>query len=284
MSTARLRWTNLILHTTASINDRKQQLLTAHAGQAVVIVVGLVLAEVWLAILSLPLYIATRSSRGVRSESTPAGTDQYSIRRVMTLSLVSIIFGAWLVKLLIIFLLSTGGPHTIVRTVANSPATLSSQLTVDVHLAKVDAKIPVPVITAVQRQASGITVSGTAQPHDTVVVILAQTDKGQSRTTRSAEVRDKETNPHLYSGIADSSGRFAITEDATIFWLPAGQYTATAVTFDPSKGIKSVNAGSVVFPVSDSAGRRILAYADSGLNIVVAMLVGLGLVVTILTV
>lgn len=269
MHSLRQRWTNLILHTSALIQRRKQELLTAHAGQAFVVVMSLIVSEAWLAIISLPLYLVARST----GDQNQSGVTQYAVRRVVTMSVLVAVLVAWLVKLMIILILSwNAGPQTTFQEVPTKNTEATNQLTVEVDLAKVDPAIAAPQITAVHRRRSAVTIDGTAQPKMTVVTILNRTGRDQATVP-----------PVLYAGQTDAAGYFSITEDTSIFWLPPGEYAASALTYNPTKATKSSVSPGVKFTLSDVQSRHVLSQIDNVMNLAVIVLVLAGIAVTVLS-
>ena len=90
----RQRWVATIIRLSGYIYKKKSGLLTAHSVQSFVDVILIIVAEIVLAIISLPLYVV---SKPISSQSS--GVVQYKIRRVVTLSVLFALLLAWMIKL-----------------------------------------------------------------------------------------------------------------------------------------------------------------------------------------
>lgn len=266
MSTIRGRWTTLILHTTAFIYHQKEKLLTAQTLSAFFIVLSIILAEVWLAVISLPLYLITAPT---------AGNDQETIifrqRRVMTLSIAAAIFFLWLLKLIFIIWLSfffdTSARFSISPT--DTKKVIEDNMSTVIALAPIDPNLVPPVITKVEQKNGLVVAVGTAAPNS-VVSVYYMHDKGANSI-------------HMYQGQSDDQGRWSIAEDHGIFKLPPNTYSLNAVDFSKEKGMKSLPSAPSTITVKANALEQIFTRLDPILNILMLIFVSLGLLALILT-
>ncbi len=268
-NTIHASWTNFILHASSFIAERKNRLQTAHALAAILLVIELMLAEVWLAIISLPLYLVTKNVAGKTT-----GTGQYKARRVITLSVLSSILVIWIIKLLIIllflFVLDPREAFQVQET--NTQIDQALTVTTSIPKAAVDAKLSVPHITTATGTQGSVTITGTAKPNQTVVAILQE-----------AHGADSENPPGLYSGKADNAGQFTIAEDKGVFYVPVGDYIVSVVTYDEARGTKSQTSNGLKFTVAEHPARHILHFLDQILNLLVFGFIIVGIAAVVLS-
>lgn len=269
MPNIRSSWTNHILHTTAFVARTKAKLETAHAFAAIGLVLALIAAEAWLAFISLPLYLVTRQV-GTGKKDVHA----YGVRRVLTLSILSVIGIIWILKLaIILFLTFSTNPRTAfqVEHTGTREETIAA-ITVEIPRAAVDARMPAPTITAVAGTEGSIAIIGHARPQETIVATLVRA--GDATTAR----------PHLYADTADDTGTFTIREDAGIFSLPTGPYSVQVVAYDGAAGMKSAPSASVQLEVATHPVRQFLGFADHLLNLLAIVFIAVGVLATVLTI
>ena len=270
MSTIRGRWTTLVLHTTSYVYNQKQKLLTAHAGKAFFIVIGIICAEVFLGLISLPLYLIVK----------PAGVgdgqgSEYRVRRVITLSVLTAIFLVWILKLIFILVLSlyfdTRAMYSVKETSVKND--LSSGMTTDIALAPVNRALSVPKIISVeQNTGSAVTAEGTSDRGAIVGIYFTRTD----------DVPGTDGSLHIYANTADTKGHWTHTEDENVFTLPPGRYVAAAVQYDQEKNQKSALSAGVDFSVHESLLQQFFRRLDTILNIVVLLFICVGVVSIVL--
>lgn len=263
MSTIRSRWTTRILHTTAFVHNQKEKLLTAHAGGAFFVVISIIVAEIFLGLISLPLYLVATPSTGQGD-----GHSEYKIRRTITLSIIVVIFIIWLLKLVFIIGLSLYFDPRALYSIKETgvKVTSVSTLTTDVAIAPVDSGLTPPkVIAAEQNGKNTVTISGTSNPKAALAVYLTKEQTAKS----SASV-------HMYADWADKNGRWQITEDANVFLLPPGNYVASAVEYNEVTKTKSTLSNGLPFSINDSYLHQFFRRFDTILNIAVGLFIIIG--------
>jgi len=274
----RVAWTNSILHTTARIFQKKQELKTVHGVRALFIVLALMAAELYLAVISLPLYfVATKTT--INNEAVK----QYQVRRVMTLSVLSIILIIWLIKLTIILFLVFSynpGEEFQVKESANQ-VNISPTITTSIPKALVDNKLPIPKILAVNGIRGGVEVQGVARANEEVVALFT---KEPAAVETMAGKPVSQSPPLLYAGKADAKGYFTIVEDNNVFYLPSADYAVSVIAYDPLVNVKSLPSAGVKMSVQEHPVRRVLIFADEALNILAIAFILIGLTVTVLTI
>ena len=258
------RFTTLILHTSAYISSRKNELLAAHALKAFWIVVKLILAEIFLAVISLPVYLATSKASGAND------TAQYKVRRVVTLSSLLGLLVIWLIKLILIIALSFQQRNLSIKQTQNSsqwqPATIQHYLST-----APDMSLPAPVLTKAT-EANGIfSATGHALPNSWMVITVMK-DLGVATD-----------HPKMYMGQADPQGNFTVMEEAGAFNLTDGNYVASAETYNSKSLITSPASPWVKFSALPTFKEQFLAQFDRWLNILAMLLILLALGVAVLT-
>lgn len=269
MSTVRSRWTTLVLHTSSYVYNQKQKLLTTHAGRAFFIVISIIIAEVFLGLISLPLYLITKPESG-----NDAGQSQYKVRRVITLSILTAIFIIWIIKLIFILILSlyfdTQSTYSIKEMATKND--LVPGITTEVAVAPIDTSLAMPKISAVwQNGRSTITAEGTSNPNTIVAVNFVATGP----TAKNGSL-------HMYTNRADTTGHWQNTENESVFTLPPGNYVATAVEYNETKHTKSNLSNGVNFTIHESFWQQLFRRLDTVLNIAVLVFIFVGVVSVVL--
>lgn len=256
-------WINLILHTTAFINQRKQDLLIVHAVKAFWRVIQLIAAEVFLAVISLPVYIAASST--AKSDDTA----QYKLRRVVTLSIIFGLLIIWLVKLIVIVALSFQSQNLSINQTESKSAWQPA--TIQHILASVpDDKLTTPSLTKVIEAGGVFAANGQAIPKSLIVMTVMK------------EGAVKTDNPKMYMGQTNDQGQFSVSAENNVFDLPDGNYVASAQTYDPNTLVTSPNSQWVKFTASPTFKEQFLNQFDRWLNILAFLLIFMALGVTIL--
>ncbi len=275
MSTSlRDRWSTSILHVSAFIARKKNELLTVHGMRSLVSVLIIIGAELLLLIISLPSYVAARPV----GDST--GTKEYHLRRRLTLGVIGTICIIWILKLALILTLAGFANNnqltnnTTITETAN-PRGNTETLADDMLIAKDSAELASPTVTKIQNIRGKIAFWGTAPVHS--VVVFAFTEDKNNETGGAAV-------PKIYTTQVDGSGRFELWEDASIFHLPKGDYTGSASAYDPVREIKSAQSHTFSFTVNESFSNSLLYSADTILNILALLAIIIGLLMTVLVV
>lgn len=242
----------------------------ASAGKAFMIAVSLIAAELFLAILSFPVYLAARSIEGNTQE-----TEEYHVRRVMTLSVVSVILTLWILKLITIlvitFYFNPQSSWYIQETPQREMSDTRETAIIEVTRAKENAAMPTPEINHVERTRAATIISGRSEPNAWVVLTAARKEETSNET------------PRMFSTQSDASGNFVIAENTSVFSLPPGDYIADAVAYDAVRNEKSAESKSIAFRVETPIWRIVSHRIDTILNISLLLLVLLGVGVTLLT-
>jgi hypothetical protein len=269
MATLRDNWSNKILHLSSFINRKKNDLIPANGWKAFVVVLSIIGAEILLLIISLPSYLATRDVSAFESEGQ---TKQYHLRRALTLGTIATLLVIWVIKLLLILFL-VWQTNTYGTVKINETYTQNAVLDTAAHdmlVAGVDKTLSPPTIETVRSGHGKVTLTGTAPALDAVIVLFSEVG------TRS------HLPPKIYTAWADTSGKFSLVEDSSIFNLPPGEYNVSAITYDQIHKTKSANSTTFSFSVNRSLPERFVHSFDILLNILALIAIIIGLFVTIL--
>jgi len=269
----RQQWTNLILHTTALVHKKKEDLLTSHSLGSFFYVFWIIILEVFLAVISLPLYIVAKSIKGDISE-----VSRYKFRRIITLSVLLPILFIWFLKLTFILAASLYLDSDSIFQIAETPETISIETisieyaSIGVISARIDPSLSSPIINQIsQQRADNVFVfQGTAMPNHLVVMYLSRQDD------------DRDASFKTYLARANTNGDWEIVQDRDIFYLSSGKYLASAVTYNEDKGQKSEMSKTISFEIKQPFWRKFITKIDTLLNIIVFVFVILGIFLTVL--
>jgi hypothetical protein len=271
----RVAWLNLILSLTNDIYKRKQKLPAQTGTKIVVSVFVLVMMEIFLAIVSLPLYITMKTANVAAFFSEKGGYAKvafdYNLRRIMTLTGVGIVAIVWALKLgLIIGVPSVFGPMQLYSVSNFHPADILSKNLIAQEIGTQTARIietmPAPILVDVIKHAGGrYDFVGTAQSGVTVVLLLS----GQQTA--------------IYTTKADESGAWTINQTREDFQLSEGNHSLIVYSYDAKNGLRSPAAPEQFFKVTSTWLDVLAEKLDVFANWTVILIVLLGVFLTFLT-
>lgn len=271
-----LKWLNLVLSITNRIYEKKQQVLKGADFKVVGTVLKLVFLELWLAIVSLPLYFGTKTSGIVAFFKEKGSYDKvaadYKVRRVLTVSSVGVILIIWMIKFL--FIVSTPaiyGPMQLYSVSELAPLTVDNyQLMMQdtgMQTAKVSGDLLAPKITNVERSSGDrYVISGEGKPGETVALFMVD-----QRTL-------------LYSDIVKPDGSWMLEHMQKDFRLKDGIHPIFACHYNKTLGVRSVFSPENYFRIKTSFLERMSNNVDSIANWSVGILIALGVFLTFLTI
>lgn len=264
----RHRWTNWILHTTAKIQQKKQALLTDHAFKSALDVFSIVFLELFLLILSLPLYLVTQPNTGGGEEQV-----QFKIRRVLSLSVLTVLLILWLFKLLFIVYLSFFSPsssYSISDLEASEESTLElTQLHAESWTESPEVETPM-LEQVVSDDGGNIFFTGKAEPNSVVAIYLSSSNFDVSSLK-------------VYSSRSDEAGIWNMGHEHRVFHLSPGTYSVEMVTYDEALQAKSPLSAVVSFNVEIPQDEVLFEKIDSVLNITTFLFVLIGVLSALLT-
>ncbi len=236
----------------------------SHGFSAFVTVIALLFSEIFLAIISLPLYVVEAAMTGSGKE-----VKQYRLRRVLTLGMLSAIFVIWFLKMAFILGLSLSRGESYRITEVKPQATLYDTVNDEVLLAQLDRQLSAPHILSVKEDFQSLILRGTAPAKATVAISFVREEHTKE---------DKNTNFIMSAVDADTQGSWQMVEDRDVFSALPGKYIATAVSYQDTHQVKSVPSDPVAFEVHHRLLETIFMNFDRFLNIIVILflLVGLG--------
>jgi hypothetical protein len=269
----RQKWTSLILHTTALIHQKKQALLTSHTLGSLGNMLVIIVLEIFLALISLPLYIVTKPAE----KSKTTGQTEYKIRRVITLTTLTIVVVIWLLKLSFIAtswyffdIRSTFAVHQL-----SSEEVTATDLVTEFAFSAAGSKLLPPSIAEVSQQTKDtFAFFGTAEPEAQIMLYLS----------KPVENRQSKLLWNVLAVTADSGGQWSLTQDRSVSYLSPGKYVAVAVTFDEALEQRSELSNVISFEIQQDFWQKVFASADIYLNILMLIFLVLGAFLITLTV
>ncbi len=270
------KWLNLILDLTNKIYSQKQDLLSGVGIRIIGDIVSLIFLELILALVSLPLYLGVKTT-GVLAFFQEKGayskiSSDYKLRRVLTVTGVGIVFIIWLVKLLLIVLPPVAYGPLQLYTVSNlSPVEISRQelITQDtaIQTAKTVDTLAVPRIEMVERvNPDKYSITGTGIPGKSVVLFLVE-----DRTL-------------MYVSDVDNKGNWQVDHLQSDYKLKDGIHSVFAFSYDKDNGLRSRSTFAQYFRVQEGILEKVSQNIDSLSNWTVAILIGIGVFLTFLTI
>jgi hypothetical protein len=259
-------WTNLILHTSASIYKRKNNVALSYASRSIFDVFAVIFLELFLAIISFPLYLVSKAD-------SEKGKSQYKIRRIFTLSFLVVILVVWLAKLILI----VGVPmyfdnrQFTVTTQDNgvSQTAPQSYILPEVYNTTLDTGISVPIVEKISTEKNGgLLVTGVGNAGSKIVVNIGKTQNGAASGFN---------NIKIYVADADKLGNWKLETDVKVFDLKPGQYWLQAMAYDGIAGKKSDVSPTQYFEITQNLYDRIISRADVYLNYFMIAFIALGI-------
>lgn len=270
------RWLNLVLLLTNKIYTKKQLIIGQAGLGAVYNIFVLILLEIFLGIISLPLYLGLKSAAVVaffEEKGAYAKVNfDYNLRRVLTLTGVAIVASIWVVKLLLILLLpSVYGPLPLYSVTDFRPADILSKDLVTaetgIQTARVLKTMPRPELSEVKKISGGdFLFSGKGQPNSMVVLLLS----------------DKQTA--IYTAPIDAKGNWQVEYLHAKFKLTDGNHSVIVFGYDQKLGVRSEIGMEQFFKVKSSGLDALVKNVDVLANWSVIIIIILGIFLTVLTI
>jgi len=270
------KWLDFVLRLTNRIYTRKQRVLSEEGFKTVANIIVLVGLEIFLALVSLPLYLTTKSGGVIAYLEEKGGyakvSFDYNLRRILTLTGVGVFLIIWLLKLLLIVLAPhLFGPMRLYQVSDLRPADLLSkelvQTETGIQTARVSSALPIPSLDGVNKVKGGdYEFYGKAVPNSTVVLLLS----------------DKQTV--IYTEKTTSEGVWKIIHPQTNFKLNSGNHSIIVFGYDESKGIRSEVGPTQYFKVQINWLESLSQQLDVLANWSVVLIIILGIFLTFLTI
>lgn len=271
-----VRWLNLVLVLTNRIYQRKQEVLSSTGVRVIGDVLILFFQEIILGVVSLPLYLGLKPAKVTAFFEEKGGYGEisfdYGLRRIITLTGVSVIFVIWMIKLLLIILTPVVfGPLQLYSVSDLRPVDLLERELViaetQIQTARIVEKMTVPeLITVDKLRGGGYRFHGTGEPN-TLVVLL---------------VSDVQTV--ILTDSINEDGNWQVDLSRDDFRLSEGNHQIIAFNFDSSQGIRSRASTRQYFNAQTALLDRLTRNADIFINISIIIIITLGILLTILTI
>lgn len=258
----RSQWTNLILHVTALLNRKKQQLLISHAFTSVFLVVTIVFLELFLAIISIPLYL-------VSSDFITGDRIQYRIRRVISLTILIVILIVWLFKIIFIVALPLYFDTRQSFFISEQPVNNGTlgYLISDVYNVASDSNLPAPLIKKIAKATSGnLIIEGTGSPNTEAIVVIGKRDE-----------KDRGEIIEYFTNKIDYTGNWSIGVKGERLSLVSGDYWLQVMSYDNTAKVKSELGPEYSFSVGPNWINLVSGKIDIYLNYFVIIFLILGI-------
>ena len=270
-----VRWLNLILSLTNRIYTRKNQLASENGIKGAGSVFVLIFWEIFLSFISVPLYLGMKSSSVTAYMEEKGGYAKvafdYNLRRVLTLTGVSIFLLIWIIKLVVIVSLpNVYGPIQLYRVGPLEPVAMLNQQIDGASTVFLTARlintISRPELKEVRKKAGGNFVfSGIGLPGMEVVLLLS------------------EKQSIIYSGMADKDGRWQIEHLQSGIKLAEGNHSILVFNFDQKSGTRSEVSDEQFFKVTITWVDKLIKNIDVLANWSLALIIIMGVLLTFLT-
>jgi len=263
-------WTNLIMHTSAAIYTRKNRISSSTATKSILDVFAVIFMEVFLAVISFPLYIV---SRGQITE----GKSQFKIRRIFTTTFLIVVLAVWIAKLVLI----VGVPiyfdsrQYVISADSQSYEDVSGKnyMLPAFYNASIDPLMPAPVIENLSVANGGdLAAQGVSKAFAKTVINIGlyEEEKVSLNSIKSFIVdNDKEGNWKLEA----SSGNFT---------LNPGNYWLQATAYDSNTASKSQPSLTSSFEIRQDSYEKIVSVIDKFLNYFMIAFITLGIFLIII--
>lgn len=271
----KIKWLNLILSLTNKIYSKKKSVIEKVGLGAAGTILDLILLEILLAVVSLPLYFGTKTSGVIAFFREKGGYEKissdYRLRRVITLSGVTILFVIWLVKYALIILTpAVYGPMQLYSISELDPVEVNRRELViqdtGMQTARVVETLAIPTINRIDKKNSGEYIfSGTGIPGNTAVLFMV----GQKTL--------------MYSDIVGADGKWQLSHLQKDFKLQDGIQSVFALHYDKQASARSKTSSEQYFRVKTSFLEAVSRNIDSVANFTVVFFIAIGIFLTFLT-
>lgn len=270
------QWLNLVLLFTNRIYNRKQSIIAQTGLKAAGNILVLIWLEIILAIVSFPLYVGVKPQKvtaffAERGAYSKINFD-YSLRRIVTITGLSVVFAIWAVKLILILSVpKVYGPLHLFNVSPLQPVDILTAGTANtdaaIQSAKVVNSLPPPQLTQVKKAKNkDFTFFGTGLPGETVVLILSN---GQSA---------------IYYGTVSAKGNWQISHSQNAFKLSPGNHSVMQFSYYSKTGARSNFSDLKFFKVQTTFLDKLVNNVDVLANWTVVLIIVLGIFLTFLTI
>lgn len=262
----RSSWLNFIMHLTAAIAERKQDLIQHHSIKTFFDVISIILLEGVLSIVSIPLYFST-SSASLSPENE--FNIQYAIRKTLTFTFFFLLAGIFVVKAFVI-----GGLviHQLQQPQQITNAALPAPTDPVFLTAKIDPNMAVPIIQNIGfSPQNAMVVQGSSKPLSKIFIMVAEKNAASVQPAMQ-----------MLTTQSDEKGLWQITS-SSMFHLKSGFYLFQAQMFDPGTQTKSPLSSVQEFNFNPSFTDNLIGFLDFVSNVLIISFIGIGFFVIFLT-
>jgi hypothetical protein len=270
------KWLSLVLRLTNYVYKRKQIIVEQVGIKVITNIIALIFLEVALSIISLPLYLALSPEKVVAYFNEKGSYSKvnfdYSLRRILTVTGVSIIAFIWALKLLLILVFpSVHGPLQLYSVTGLQPLTISNESLVatetGIQTARIVNTMPKPTLKEVRKvKGENYSFFGEGQPNTTVVLLLS------------------EISSAVYTAEINKDGKWQIDHQQSNFKLSEGNHSVIIFGYDSKLGIRSETAPEQFFKVTVSWFDYLIKNVDILTNWSVVIVLFIGVLLIFLTI
>lgn len=262
-------WTKQIVHITSYIFRKKKDVATAHGLRAVALIVQILFLEVYLALISLPLYFITRTI-----QTSKSGQKAYQVRRVITLSTLLVVFSIWSIKFITIAASSILGYDTVfevsdLQRVDKSIEYISAQIAsspVEQEL------LPPEILSFDQQSIRQFEIAGIGKPNTYVVIYMERKDNN-----------DEDEPIRMLHGQVDEQGMWEVKQNTRYYKLTTGDYQMKGITYDDISKTQSIPSYETIIAVEKDFWTIFFEQLDVIINIAVTIFVGGAVMLSLFT-
>ena len=269
------RWLNFVLSLTNKIYERKQLIIKGVGLGVVVNMMVLISQEIFLGFVSFPLYLGLKSAKVTAYFEEKGGYSKisfdYNLRRILTLTGMSVIFVIWLIKFFLIIITPTAfGPLQLYKVSDLRPVDIMESEIIStetqIQTARVVEKMVVPELVEVEKLRGGD---------------YRLYGKGQVGTTAVVLVSDVQTI--ILTDDVDKNGEWEVDLVRDEFKLSEGNHQVTAFSFDGNKEIRSNASSRQYFKSTTTVVDKLVENTDVFINSSIIVVIAVGVLLTVLT-
>jgi len=270
----KIQWLNSILLLTNRIHGKKQNVIRQSGIKIISDVFALIFLEIALAIISLPLYLGIKTTNVTAYLEKEGGYSKiafdYSARKILTLTGVSLVLFIWSIKLVLIILIpSIYGPLQLYSISDLKPVDVMSEsipfVGVPIESAIAVKTIPMSKLENIKKVSGGDYIFyGKGEPSLDLVLLLS----------------GKETV--IYSEQIGEDGSWQIKHLQERFKLSPGNYSVMTFNYDRNLNVRGDISSEKFFRVEISWLDKLVSNVDILTNWFIAFFIIIGVVLIFL--
>jgi hypothetical protein len=241
---------NLIFKTSSKIFNLKEKMLYASFFKSILIIFQILFLEITLTLISIPIYFSSHET------SSHQGYSNFKKRKVLTFSILIILFAIWSIKLIIYFQ-NTGDKNKnysieLTDQNTNNSGILNTDSLIALLNNEKNTDLTKPIITNIIEENNSIIVEGSSSPFKTVLLSIKN---------------NEEDNFTLLTSVTNETGNFTCDLKNLNINFKKGTYLLSAITVDKNLSQISETSDSYPLEIEKEQDRSLLSQIDYFLNI-----------------